>query len=136
MYTLAMKDGDWDFTDRHGKVATGNNKLVQQLSNWVQEELGLDRFHPSYGSGLQTMVGKPKLEETQAAVEQELMRVCTSYMDYQAQLFDKSPGDWSKDEVIAAVLFVSSYWVGQELHATVYVRTMDGQTRDVDMEVM
>ena len=131
-YTLSVKDGDWDFSDRRGRVVTGRPKLVQQLGIWVAEQLGVDRFHPNYGSSLQDMVGLPRSAATKMGGEKELRRVCINYMNHQAALFDEHPADFSKDEVIVSVVYVESYYLGVELHATVFVRTLAGTTESLD----
>ena len=56
-------------------------------------------------------------------------------MNHQAALFDEHPADFSKDEVIVSVVYVESYYLGVELHATVFVRTLAGTTESLDFTV-
>lgn len=125
MYTIKFKDGDWDFTNnRSGNVITGKEKLVQQLSLWIDESLGIDRFHPEYGCNLQNLVGSINSQETIKTVENELARVIQDYMDYQAIEFDKHPQDWSKEEVVAALLSIQSEIIDDSLYCDIFVRTL------------
>lgn len=141
MYTIALNDdGDMDFSNRHGRVITGRKKLVQQLGMWVREELHVDRFHYDYGSNLINMIGAPQSEQLQTAVENEIRRVIMAYMKMQSEDFDKHPQDYSKDEVLASLLFIASEWRdttwgGKALHCTVWVRTMANDTVTLEYDV-
>ena len=136
MYTIAMNDsGDLDFTNRHGRIITGKDKLVQQLSIWVQETYGVDRFHPTYGCHLQNMIGAPHTDKSLQDVQNELVRVATAYMNYQAVDFDRHPSDYSQDEVIAQVLYAQAYWYDREtIRCTLFVRTLAGNVEQLEYE--
>ena len=136
MYTLKLKNGDLDFSDRRCTVITGSDKLVQALGLWVSESLHVDRFHPQYGARLQDMVGSPQTEEFQYQVESELRRVVNEYILQQAEQFDRHPENFSKSEVIVQVLLVTSYFKNDALWCSVYVRTMAGTTVSLEQEVI
>lgn len=135
-YTIALKNGDWDFsTSRHGKVITGRDKLVQCLTQWLLESRGVDRFHPTYGSNIQSMVGIQRTEPNRLSIENEIRQSCNDYMNYISSDFEQDPAKYSKDEIIVQVMSVESYYIGEELHATVTVRTLSGEKRTVEVPV-
>lgn len=135
MYTIALKNGDWDFSNRHGQVITGKDKLVQCLSQWLLETRGIDRFHPTYGSDIQNMVGMQRTEPNRQAVESIIKQSAIDYMKYTERLFDQNPDLYSQDEVIAQVLGVDSHYVVDELYVTVTVRTLSGNENEVGITV-
>ena len=140
MYTISLKDGDWDFSNRHGVVATGKKKLVQQLGLWIKEELHVDRFHYDYGSRLPLMIGANQSRAVQDAVEKEIRRIVQNYIRMQANDFDTHPQDYAKDEVIVQLLLVTSEWFDTKfnakgLHCKVYVKTMAGNTVTMGYDV-
>lgn len=135
MYTIALKNGDWDFSNRHGQVITGKDKLVQCLSQWLLETKGIDRFHPTYGSDIQNMVGMQRTEPNRQAVESIVRQSAIDYMHYVERMFDQNPDLYSLDEVIAQVLGVNSEYIVDELHVTVTVRTLSGNDREVGITV-
>lgn len=140
MHTLAVKNGDWDFSDRRGKMLTGSDKLVQSLGIWLTESLHVDRFHYQYGSLLQSYIGQNQSDEVQYAVEKEIRRVLNEFIKMQTEDFEKHPEDYSKDEVIVQVLMISSEWKGTPYNSValschIWLKTMAGKTVQIDEEV-
>lgn len=135
MYTIALKNGDWDFSNRHGRVITGRSKLTQCLTQWLVETRGIDRFHPTYGSQIQNMVGMQRTESNRLAVEKIVRQSCIDYMNYVSAEFEQHPDRYSKDEVIAQVLGVTSYYIEEEIHVTVAVRTLAGNVEEIGVDV-
>lgn len=113
MYTIAMTaDGDLDFSNRHGRVITGRDKLSQQLIIWLRENIRIDRFHPEYGSQLSSMIGMPHTQEALDGAIAEVRRVVLAYMSMIAELFDRNPSSYSKDEVPAQFLYIDGVFEG------------------------
>lgn len=137
MYTLALtEDGDLDFSNRHGRVITGRDKLIQQLEIWLRENLNVDRFHPGYGSRLSSMIGSEHTQEVLDGIIDEVRRVVMSYINAVATDFDKNPQNYSKAEVPYQIMTIDGWFQGAyDVVVTFDVRTMDNESFTVTTEV-
>ena len=136
--------GDWDFSDRRGRVVTGVDKLRQMLAMWVSETKNVDRFHQGYGSELNNMIGMPHTRDMQQRIENEIRTVCDRYIEYINQDFTRNPTHYTRDEIPLQVLTIQSWWEdgtrsfgawGDAIHVTVYVKTMTGSVETLEVTV-
>jgi hypothetical protein len=136
MYTLKLKNGDLDLSDRRGVAITGKAKLVQQLSLWITEHYGIDRFHEGYGCKLQDMVGGPHTDLFLRTVENEIRKTIETYMQIQAQGFEKDPRLYSRNEIVYQILAVNASFIdASSIQVSIYVRTLAGTDVTVSTEV-
>ncbi len=103
-YTLKLTaDGDLDLST----TVEGLDKLKQDLSIWLREEYGVDRFHPNYGSVLQNFIGENIDELTLHLVEVEVIRVFSGFQQAQLNLIKQNPGKYSMDELLDRIITVN-----------------------------
>lgn len=101
-------DGDLDISSHSFGIVMGVEKLKQDLSGWLREEYGLDRFHPSYGSTLQNFIGEVIDDLTMHEIESEVQRVLSVYQQNQIIALQKNPGAYKMDELLDSVVSVNS----------------------------
>jgi phage baseplate assembly protein W len=137
MYSIKFTNGDIDLSDRRGVVITGREKLIQQLTNWLTEAYGVDRFHPAYGSKLQSMVGAANTDAFLRELEDEVRRTIEKYMQIQAEGLSANPQLYDKDEVIYQILSVSaSYESISSVSISIFVQTLSGANVEVSTGVL
>lgn len=83
MKTFALNDGDLVVTSHGHETVSGAAKVKIELTLALNEVFGTDRFHPQYGSYLQSFVGQTIGPELQFAVEAEVIRVLNAYITIQ-----------------------------------------------------
>lgn len=137
MYTISLNDaGDLDFTNRHGKVITGRDKLIQQLTIWISEELHIDRFHYNYGSRLESMIGSPMHQEALDNAVDEVRRVVVAYMSMITPLFEEHPENYSKEEIPAQLLYIDGAFEGMDtIRVKLTLRTLANSAVDMEYTV-
>ena len=105
-FSLALRDGDLVQLGSTLQTVSGANKLQQDMSLWLTERLGVDRFHPRYGSILPNFIGGVINLSTQADVQSEVDRVLGNYQAVQQQTFNANPQLFSYDELLNDLLSV------------------------------
>lgn len=96
MKTWAIQDGDLELRAGQYVFAQGPQKLKQDLSVALQEEFGLDRFHPRWGSLLPSYIGTPITPSTPATLQGEVTRVVNNYMTLQRAQIARSVNQGQK----------------------------------------
>lgn len=102
-FSLALVNGDLVQQGSTLQIVSGSAKLQQDMSLWLTERLGVDRFHPNYGSVLPNFIGGVIGQGTQAAVQSEVDRVLGNYQAVQMQSFNSSPQLFSFDELLSDI---------------------------------
>jgi phage baseplate assembly protein W len=81
MKTLALVGGDLAIGSDGGYLLyDGVARIKQDLTLALTEEYGTDRFHPTYGSIIQSYLGHPNTEEIRQLVRAEVNRVLQNYL--------------------------------------------------------
>lgn len=80
MKQLALRNGDLVISGGSFAMVDGQAKVRQDLGCAMREPIGVDRFHPAWGSTLQSFVGKPIDETTEGLVRAEVQRVVNNYV--------------------------------------------------------
>ena len=83
MRGLLIENGDLVIGQGGFVLTEGPTKVRQDLSHAAAEELGLDRFHPRWGSLLSRYVGMPEGDEVRALVKSEMNRIVQNYISVQ-----------------------------------------------------
>lgn len=99
-FSLALKGGDLVQLGSVLGIVSGSDKLQQDMSLWLTERLGVDRFHPRYGSILPNFIGGVVNLSTQVAVQSEVDRVLGNYQAVQQQAFKANPQLFSYTELL------------------------------------
>ena len=86
MKTLQVKNGDLAL-DTGGRLqfVIGSNKLVQDISLWLQEDFGIGFTTPNFGSILQGLIGSGITSSSVSTVQAEVSRVISLYRAQQIQ---------------------------------------------------
>jgi phage baseplate assembly protein W len=116
------------------ELVTGPDRIAQDLRMALGEPVGNDRFHPGYGSTLESFVGRPGSEHTTFEVEQEVNRVVSVYAAVQRDRIarDTAAGVRSRyrtADVLASLDGVAVDRLGDVVSARLALRTADGQTQ-------
>ena len=143
----------WSFQTRNGDLnlggaggfatVTGQQKLTQDLKNWLLEPRGTDPIHPDFGAVLDggllpdgseadSLIGNELSGETLILIESEVRRVLGSY---QQQQLDRITAEsalyggkntFSAGEILAGVMNVSLQQISDVVLVTCTIQTGDG----------
>ena len=102
-YSLAIADGDLVQQGSQLGLVYGVDKLKQDVSLWLTESYGGDRFHVNMGSILQDFIGGVVSEATRAEVHAEVFRVLQNYQSMQLKRFKENPEKMSFSELLVSV---------------------------------
>jgi hypothetical protein len=83
MRGLLIENGDLVVGQGGFVLTDGPAKVRQDLNHAAAEPLGIDRFHPKWGSLLDRFVGQPNSEEIVALVRGEMNRLVQNYISIQ-----------------------------------------------------
>ena len=106
-FSLALQNGDLVTQGSTLAIVSGTGKLKQDMSLWLTERLGVDRFHPRYGSVLPDFIGGVIDMTTQSKVQGEVDRVLGNYQTIQTASFAANPQLFSFDELLSALNYVN-----------------------------
>ena len=106
MKTLIVSNGDIQLNNGQMKFASGGNKLVQDLTRWLEEPLGTGYTTPGFGSLLPGMVGQPQTNSS--TIQNEVQRVLQLYQGQQALMLQNAQNSaqlsyWNKSEIIQSI---------------------------------
>lgn len=86
MQSLGLIQGDLAISGNGDYfTVSGVERIRQDLTLALTEELGSDRFHPGWGSIVKEYLGQPITAELQQAVRAEVNRVAQNYIVLQQQ---------------------------------------------------
>lgn len=143
-WSFQIYNGDLNFAGPGGfATVTGQQKLVQDVKNWLLEPRGTDPFHPDFGSildgglasdgsAIEGSIGSLITSEALLVVESEIRRVLNAYQQQQvARLSREAPlygglNTFSAGEILASVDDVQVVQVGDTVLVTCYITTGDG----------
>lgn len=133
-FSLAITpDGDLDVQGSAFRVVYGPEKLSQDLSIWLKERFQSDRFHPSYGSILDSFVGSVMTRSTQVQVQNEVMRVLQNYQRLQYRLAQQAPHLLAASEILYQVLDINTVTNYDTVGVNVRIQTGNQQTTTVNV---
>lgn len=145
-WSFQIKNGDLNFAGPGGfATVTGQQKLIQDLKNWLLEPRGTDAFHPDYGSILdggtandgsviEGSIGSVVTPEALLVIESEVRRVLNGYQQQQiSRLQREAPlygglNTFSAGEVLSSVDDVQVIQIGDTVLVTVIVTVGDGNS--------
>lgn len=77
---MLVQNGDLVLSSRSWAMATGAQRITQDLTMALGEPYGDDRFHPQWGSVLPRYIGQNIAPELQMRVEAEAVRIVRNYI--------------------------------------------------------
>jgi hypothetical protein len=127
-FSLALQNGDLVQQGSSLAIVSGTAKLQQDMGLWLTERLGVDRFHPRYGSELPNFIGGVVDMTTQSKVQGEVDRVLGNYQVIQMMAFQNSPQLFSFDELLQTLTGVQVGLNFDTVSVAVSVATGSGST--------
>lgn len=127
-FSLQVANGDLVIAGDQLSIVWGAAKLQQDMTLWLAERLGVDRFHPAYGSMLQNYIGGIINYNTQSMVYSEVMRVLDNYQKVQFQAFRQSPSSFSLSELLYSINSVDVNIAYDTVNVKVSVANAEQQT--------
>ncbi len=110
-----MQSGDLQL-DSSGKLTfqTGTNKLVQDLTLWLEEPIGTGYTTPNFGSILPGLIGQNFTPYLSSQIQSEVLRIFTLYQQNQVAALKNAQnlsqlGDWNKSEIINSIDSINVY---------------------------
>jgi phage baseplate assembly protein W len=125
-FSLALQNGDLALQGSSFGIVSGTAKLQQDMSLWLTERLGVDRFHPRYGSQLPDFIGGVIDLTTQSKVQSEVDRVLGNYQAIQMAAFQNTPQLFSFDEMLSSLNAVNVNLTYDTVSVAVAVTTGSG----------
>lgn len=144
-WSLHIKEGDLSLGGPAGySVVSGQQKLVQDVKNWMLEERGTDPLHSDYGSTLDggtlpdgstvvSNIGQNITRNRLLDVESELRRVLFAYQQQQLERLRREhiqlrgKNTFAPGEILFAVDRVEVQQIGDTVLAQIIARTESGQ---------
>jgi phage baseplate assembly protein W len=131
--TLQISHGDLVVSGGSYAMLTGPARIAQDLRLALGEPLANDRFHPGYGSQLESYVGLPGSPHQLFEIEQEVGRVVGLYSAVQRDRIsrDTAAGVRSRyrtADVLASLTAVDVVQTGDAVSVRLSLRTADGQS--------
>ena len=102
-FSLSIVDGDLDLRGSSIAIVHGAEKLKQDVSIWLRERYGSDRFHTNYGSVLDSFIGSVISDYTKSEVQSEVLRVLQNYQSVQLRRLKENPQLLSAAEIMASI---------------------------------
>lgn len=146
-WSFHTKNGDLNLGGAGGGFATvtGQQKLVQDLKNWLLEPRGTDPLHPDFGAVLDggllpdgsiadSLIGTQLTNEALVLIESEVRRVLASYQQQQLDRLTREntlyggKNTFSAGEVLVGVTGVTLQQVSDTVLVTVSIQTGDGDS--------
>lgn len=143
-WSFHTKNGDLNFAGPGGfATVTGQQKLIQDLKNWLLEPRGTDPIHPDYGAILDggtlpdgsyadSIIGGELSGEALVLIESEVRRVLGAYQQQQLDRLTREmalyggKNTFSMGEILVGVTGVALQQVSDAVLVTCTIQTGDG----------
>jgi len=114
-WSLQIRNGDFTTTGAQLGIATGHQKVAQDLAHWVLEPMGTDNLHIRYGSlidgGMENGMERPSmigLRQDDSALLKIRAEISRILQDYRSTQFTRAKSDrfafknatLTKDEIL------------------------------------
>lgn len=133
MKSLLIQNGDLVLGQGGFQSVRGEHKVRQDLSFALREPLGIDRFHPDWGSVLEEQIGHAIGPLTEALIRDEVTRIIKTYMvrqQYEMQR-DRLLGRGSRfqaNEVVEAIKGVVIAQSMDQFHVKITLGLASGES--------
>jgi len=129
MKTITVSNGDIQLNNGKLQFTVGSNKLIQDLTLWLEEPLGTGFTTPGFGSLLTDIVGKAQGYNTSSTIQSEISRVLQLYQGQQALSLQNAQNSaqlsyWNKSEIIKSIDSVQVSIQNTSVIANIYLTTL------------
>lgn len=131
--SLKVVNGDLSIKGGRLEIVSGLDKLKQDLTLWLVEKYGDDRFHTNWGSILDNFIGGVIQESTRVRVQTEILRVLQNYQQLQIQRFRDNPARFSPQELLHSVQSVQVTITYDKVDALIRFTTVAGISSTVSL---
>jgi hypothetical protein len=112
MRSLTIENGDLVLGSGGYTTVEGSQRIIQDLGLAIREPYGMDRFHPRWGTLLDSYVGMVIGPDTPVLIEAEARRMVGNYVALQQQQLQREatagrPSRFISGEVIIGVAGVA-----------------------------
>ena len=136
MHDLALSNGDIVLGESGHALVSGSQRVLQSLTTGLKESYGVDRFHPRWGSALDSFVGSMTSRGTvPLMVESEVRRVVELWAQSQFLLFREQMerpsavrGSFAAGEVISGIQSVDVTALLDKVTVRVRLKMLSGET--------
>lgn len=140
MKTLRLSGGDLVLGPGGFETLTGAERIIQDLRVALSEPLGVDRFHPGWGSRVDDFVGRVLDGSTAFDLEQEINRVIGNYMQVQAEKAGRGAlrdngTRYTTSDLISHVSDVKVTYKQDQAQITITIATLSGEEITTNFEV-
>jgi phage baseplate assembly protein W len=141
MKTLALINGDLAIGTNGGYMLyDGVNRIRQDLTLALTEEYGTDRFHPTYGSIVQSYLGQVLSADLMMLVRAEVNRVLQNYLVIQQnEVLRDSLVDianrYNTSDVVRSVESVQARAVLDTIYLSATLTTLSRETVTITRQV-
>lgn len=145
-WSFQVKNGDLNFAGPGGfATVTGQQKLIQDLKNWLLTPRGTDPLHPDFGaildgginpdgSDADPIIGDVITAATLVLIESEVRRVLGAYQQQQLDRLNREvilysgKNTFSMGEVLVAITNVTCTQIGDTVLVSCSIQTGDGSS--------
>lgn len=129
MKTFQIDNGDLVLSSGSFSEVTGQRKLTQDLGLAMREPVGIDRFHPRWGSQLHVFLGHPASQAIGQRIQEEAQRILDNAMAIQqdnirADAAAGRPSRYGTGEVINRVKDIATRQEHDSFHVRVALQTL------------
>jgi phage baseplate assembly protein W len=124
--SFLVSDGDLVLAGSELAIVSGVDKLAQDLQLWMKEVFGYDRFHPTFGSTLDSFIGLIVDQDMVFYIKSEVQRVLLNYQNSQLRAVQRNPELYSDDELLDTINSVNVVVSYDRVIVRVAVTTVSG----------
>ena len=129
MKTITVSNGDIQLNNGKLQFSVGSNKLIQDLTLWLEEPLGTGFTTPGFGSLLADIVGQAQGSNISNTVQSEISRILQLYQGQQALSLQNAQNSaqlsyWNKSEIIKSIDSVQVSIQNTSVIASIYLTTL------------
>jgi len=140
MKTISISNGDIQLSGGKIQFAIGNNKLVQDITRWLEEPLGTGPTTPGFGSLLLGMIGQQLNNSSISSIQSEISRVLQLYLGQQILSLQTAQNSaqlslWNKSEIIQSIDSVNVTVQNSSILANISITTLASNTIDLTVSL-
>lgn len=140
MKTITVSNGDIQLNNGKIQFSTGSQKLVEDITRWLEEPLGTGFTSPGFGSLLWNNIGQPQTGGSANSVQSEISRILQLYQTQQAYSLQKAQSssqlsNWNKSEIIKNIISISASVYNTAIIANVILQTLQDEQINLTISI-
>jgi len=140
MKTITVSNGDIQLNNGKIQFSTGSQKLIEDLTRWLEEPLGTGYTTPGFGSLLWNSIGQGQTIASTSIVQSEISRVLQLYQSQQIYSLQQSQNssqlsNWNKSEIIQNITSINTVINQTSIVATVTIQTLQDSSITLNFSI-